>query len=200
MDFRILGSLEVVGDDGRLPVGGRKERALLALLVVNANRVVSVERMADELWGEDPPRSAIKTVRSYVSRLRKHLRAGADIETRGSGYALVVDRGAIDAVRFEDLLESGLARQRAGAHMLAAEDLAAAVDEWRGPALEGLEDHSFAHLEAARLETRRLEAIEARIVSDLELGRHQRLVAELEQLVASHPLREAVGRYLRLAR
>lgn len=199
MEFRILESPEVVGDDGPLPVGGRKERALLALLVVNANSVVSVDRMADELWGDDPPRSATKTVRSYVSRLRKHLKLGADIETRGSGYALVVDRSAIDAARFEDLLESGLARQRGGAHVLAAENLAAALAEWRGPALAGLEDHPFAQLEAARLETRRLEAIEAKVASDLELGRHLRLVAELEQLVVAHPFREAFWRYLMLA-
>jgi predicted ATPase/DNA-binding SARP family transcriptional activator len=199
MDFRILGFPEVVKEDVALPVGGRKELALLALLVVNADQVISVDRMADELWGGDPPRSATKTVRSYISRLRRHLGLGGEIETRGSGYLLSVERGAIDAARFEDCLESGLARQRAGAHMLAAEDLAAALAEWRGPALAGLEDHDFAQLEAARLEARRLEAIEARIASDLELGRHRRLVAELEQLVATYPLGEAFWRYLMLA-
>ncbi len=199
MDFRILGFPEVVGEDGPLAIGGRKEQALLALLVVEANRVVSVDRMADELWGDDPPRSATKTVRSYLSRLRKHLGSGAEIETRGSGYVLAIDRAAIDAARFEDLLDSGLARQRSGAHVLAAEELAAALAEWRGPGLAGLEDHDFAQLEAARLEARRLEAIEARVASDLELGRHRRLVAELEQLVATHPFREAFWRHLMLA-
>ena len=199
MDFRILGFPEVVREDVALPVGGRKERTLLALLVVNADQVVSVDRMADELWGGDPPRSATKTVRSYISRLRRHLGSGSDIATKGSGYVLVVDPGAIDAARFENLLESGLARQRSGAHMLAAEDLAAALAEWRGPALAGLEDHNFAQLEAARLEGRRSEAIEARMASDLELGRHSRLVAELEQLVVTYPFREAFWRYLMLA-
>ena len=199
MDFRILGPLEVEGDDGPIKVRGRKEEALLALLVVNAGTAVSVDVMAEELWGEHQPPTATKTLRSHVSKLRRQLSKGVNIETTGSGYVLNADRATIDASRFEDLLDSGIEHQRSGSHELAASDLASALDEWRGPALSRLEDHNFARLEAARLDSRRLEGLEARLASDLELGRHRQLVAELEQLVSAHPHHEAFWRYLMMA-
>jgi predicted ATPase/DNA-binding SARP family transcriptional activator len=199
MDFRILGPLEVEGDDGPIRVRGRKEEALLALLVVNAGTAVSVDVIAEELWGDHPPPTAIKTLRSHVSRLRRQLGKAANIETTVSGYVLNADKAAIDASRFEDLLDSGIEHQRGGSHEMAASDLASALDEWRGPALSGLEDHNFARLEAARLDTRRLEGLEARLASDLELRRHRQLVAELEQLVSAHPHHEAFWKYLMMA-
>lgn len=199
MDFRILGPLELEGDDGPIQVRGRKEEALLALLVVNAGTAVSVDAIAEELWGDRPPPTAIKTLRSHVSRLRSQLGKAVDIETTGSGYVLNADRATIDASRFEDLLDSGIEHRRGGSHQLAASDLASSLDEWRGPALAGLEDHNFARTEAARLDSRRLEALEARLASDLELGRHRQLVAELEQLVSAHPHHEAFWKYLMMA-
>ncbi len=199
MDLRILGPLEVEGDDGPIQVRGRKEEALLALLVVNAGTAVSADAIAEELWGDHPPPTASKTLRSHVSRLRSQLSKAVDIETTGSGYVLNADRATIDASRFEDLLDSGVEHRRSGSHTLAASDLASALDEWRGPALAGLEDHNFARVEAARLDSRRLEALEARLASDLELGRHRQLVAELEQLVSAHPHHEAFWKYLMMA-
>ncbi|MCZ6662376.1 MAG: BTAD domain-containing putative transcriptional regulator [Actinobacteria bacterium] len=199
MDFRILGPLEVEGDDGPIQVRGRMEKALLALLVVNAGAVVSVDVIAEELWGDHPPPTAIKTVRSYVSRLRRRLGKAVNIETTGTGYALNANRATIDVSRFEDLLYSGIEHRRGGSHELAASELASALDEWRGPALAGLEDHNFARIEAARLDSRRLEALEARLACDLELGRHRQLVAELEQLVSAHPHHEAFWKHLMMA-
>lgn len=199
MDFRILGPLEVAEDDGPVQVRGRMEEALLALLVVNAGTAVSVDVVAEELWGDHPPPTAIKTVRSYVSRLRRRLGEAVNIETTGSGYALNTDRTTIDAFRFEDLLNSAIEHRRGGFHELAASELASALDEWRGPVLAGLEDHNFARMEAARLDSRRLEALEARLASDLELGRHRQLVAELEQLVSAHPHHEAFWKHLMMA-
>lgn len=135
MDFRILGPLEIEGDDGPIQVRGRKEEAVLALLVVNAGTAVSVDAIAEELWGDRPPPTAIKTLRSHVSRLRRQLGKAVDIETTGSGYVLNADRATIDASRFEDLLDSGIEHRRGGSHQLAASDLASSLDEWRGPAL-----------------------------------------------------------------
>ena len=199
MDFRILGPVEIEGDDGPIQVRGRKEEAVLALLVVNAGTVFSVDAIAEELWGDHPPPTATKTLRSYVSRLRRQLGEAVNIETAGSGYVLKADRSTIDASRFEDLLNSGIEHRRRGSHQLAASDLASSLDEWRGPALAGLEDHNFARIEAARLDSRRLEALEMRLASDLELGRHRQLVAELEQLVSAHPHHEAFWKYLMVA-
>lgn len=199
MDFRILGPLEVEGDDGPIQVRGRMEEALLALLVVNAGVAVSVDVIAEELWGDHPPPTAIKTVRSYVSRLRRRFGKAVIIETTGTGYVLNADRATIDVSRFEDLLNSGIEHRRGGSHELAASELASALDEWRGPVLAGLEDHDFARMEAARLDSRRLEALEARLASDLELGRHRQLVAELEQLVSAHPHHEAFWKHLMMA-
>jgi predicted ATPase/DNA-binding SARP family transcriptional activator len=199
MEFRILGPLEVSENGEAISIGGRKERALLALLVVNAPSAVSVDRMADELWGDEAPPTAIKTLRSYVSRLRRRLGEGASLITVGSGYALDIGPDEIDAARFERLLGASLEHQRTDAHLLAAEQLADALSLWRGTALADLDDHPFAQLEATRLEGRRLEALEARIASDLELGRHRRLITELEELVERHPLRETFWSQLMLA-
>src|SRR5512132_2020657 len=103
MEFRILGPLEVSGESGPLPLGGAKQRALLALLVLNANQVVAREHLVDALWGDDPPETAVSTVQVYVSRLRKLLPAGV-LVTRGRGYVLEVVPDAIDLRRFERLL------------------------------------------------------------------------------------------------
>jgi len=178
MEFRILGPLEVVEGDRLLPLGGGRQRALLALLLTRPNEVVSTDRLVDELWGTHPPKRAINTIQYYVSQLRKTL--GADrIVTRPPGYLIRVEPDELDLVRFERLSDEGT-----------AESLHAALEVWRGPALADLAYESFARDEASRLEELRLVVQERRIEADLESGHAAELVPELEQLIAEHPLQE----------
>jgi DNA-binding SARP family transcriptional activator len=184
MDFRILGPLEVE-DEGRLiRLGGAKQRALLAVLLLRANEVVSRDRLIDELWGESPPETASTALQVHVSQLRKAL--GPDrIETRRPGYRLEVGSGELDLDRFEALLE----RAREQDPREAESGLREALGLWRGAPLADL-DVALARPERARLEERRLTALEQRIEAELALGHGSELVAELERLVAEHPLRE----------
>jgi DNA-binding SARP family transcriptional activator/class 3 adenylate cyclase len=188
MDFRLLGPLEV--DDGGAPVGlgGAKQRALLALLLLNANMTVASDRLVDELWGDDPPESARKMVQIYVSQLRKLL-PGAQLRTQASGYSLKLGADELDLVRFERLATEGRAALASGNPGRGSELLRSALVMWRGPALAEFDD-PFARIEAARLEELRVAVLEDRIEADLELGRHADLVAELEALVPQHPERE----------
>jgi DNA-binding SARP family transcriptional activator len=193
VEFRILGPLEVLDDGGAsLAVGGGRERAVLALLLLSANRVVSSERLADDLWGDRPPEGT-HALRVYVSRLRKALReAGGDgvLVTRPPGYVVRVEPGALDAARFEALLARGREEAAGGDHAGAAETLREALALWRGPALADVADAPCARAEAARLEEARLAALEERVEADLACGRHGTLVAELDALTRAHPLRE----------
>jgi DNA-binding SARP family transcriptional activator len=200
MDFRLLGPLEVDGEDGPADVGAGKRRALLTYLLINPNEVVPTERLIDELWSEPPPATAAKSVQVYVSQLRKALHANGNLlVTRGSGYVLRVGDDELDIQRFEHLLanaqrlleESDAKGARAAAR--------AALDLWRGPALYDVAYESFAQTEAARLDELRLVALETRIDADLMLGEHARLAGELEALVAEHPLRERFRAQLMLA-
>jgi DNA-binding SARP family transcriptional activator len=127
VEFRLLGPLEARAPDGPVPLGGTKQRALLALLLLDANRMVTRERLIDGIWGDDPPPSAVKGVQLYVSNLRKLLPSGA-IVTRPSGYALEVDPADVDLVRFERLV----AEARASEPRLAARLLREALGLWRG--------------------------------------------------------------------
>ena len=190
MEFGLLGPLEANDGAGQIRFGGRKPWALLARLLLDANRTVATDRLVDDLWGDDPPESAQKMVQIYVSQLRKVLPAGM-LQTRPPGYAIEVEPGAIDAVRFERLRLEGAAAQAAGNAELAAERFRAALALWRGEPLGGLPE-PFARAEAARLETLYLACVESRIEADLDRGRHSELVAELDVLVARHPLREGL--------
>lgn len=185
MEFRVLGPLEVVEDGRMLSLGGIKQRALLASLLLRANEVVSSERLIDELWGESPPATAAKAIQVYVSALRKELGDGV-LVTRAPGYLMQVDPADLDLAHFESLV----AAARGAEPEEAAEKLRSALALWRGPALSDLAYESFAQTEIARLEELRLAALEERIEADLALGRHAEVVAELESLVARHPLRE----------
>lgn len=198
MEFRILGPLEVHGPDGPVALGGAKQRALLALLLLRRGEVVSSDTLIDELWGERPPATAAKSVQVYVSHLRKALRDGL-LETRGRGYALRLEPEQLDLDRFERLLEQGTDLLAAGDARRAAETLRAALALWRGPPLADLAYESFVQAEAARLQELRLSALEARIEADLALGRHGELVPELDALVRQHPLRERLRGQLMLA-
>jgi DNA-binding SARP family transcriptional activator len=195
MDFRLLGPLEVARDEQavRLPPG--KPSALLARLLLDLDRVVSVEALVDGLWDARPPASAHKLVQVYVSKLRGALGRGT-VETRSPGYRVVVSPGQCDLGRFEELTlrarnESDVRQRR----MLLEQALAL----WRGPALAEFRSLPFAVPAARRLAELRLAAQEDRIDAELELGEHDRIIAELEGLVAEEPLRERPRRQLMLA-
>jgi DNA-binding SARP family transcriptional activator len=194
MDFRVLGPLEVAEHDRSLALGGLKQRSLLAGLLLNANEVVSTDRLIDHLWGRAPPRSAAKAIQVYVSRLRKTIGNGR-LATHAHGYVLRVDRAEFDLARFESLV----ARARTAAPPSAAATLREALDLWRGPPLSDLAYEPFAQAEIARLEELRIAALEQRIDADLEAGNHVWLVGELEALIAAHPLREHLRAQLMLA-
>jgi DNA-binding SARP family transcriptional activator len=186
-EFRILGPLEVLEDHRPIPLGGTRQRALLAILLTRANEVISTDRLIDDLWGEAPPRTALNTLQYYVSQLRKLL--GADrIVTQPPGYVIRIGPDELDLERFEGLVEGG-----------GAEGARDALALWRGPALADFAYEEFAQAEAARLEELRLAALEQRVDADLALGRHAELVGELGQLVAQNPLRERLRGQLMLA-
>jgi DNA-binding SARP family transcriptional activator len=194
MDFRVLGPLEVAGDEGPVGLGGVKQRAVLAMLLLHANEVVSSDRLIDALWGASPPLSARKGIQVYVWRLRSAL-ADERLVTRSSGYVLYVEPGELDLARFEQLVAEA---RRAPAESAAAR-LRDALGLWRGPPLEDLSYEQFAQSEIARLEELRVAALEQRVEADLALGRHAELVGELDTLVAQHPTREHFRHQLMLA-
>jgi DNA-binding SARP family transcriptional activator len=198
VEFRILGPLEVVEDGRTLHLGSRKQRALLALLVLHAGEVVSRDQLIDDLWHGEPPAAAETTLRSHISRLRSALGASR-LLSRAPGYQLVLAADELDAARCERLLAEGrhaLAQRHAAE---AAERLRSALALWRGAALADVAYESFAQGEIGRLEELRLAILEERIEADLALARHADLVGELEALVADHPLRERLRGQLMLA-
>jgi DNA-binding SARP family transcriptional activator len=184
MEFRILGPLEVVDRERLLPLGGVKQRSLLAVLLQHANEVVSTDELLGELWGDAPPATALKSIQVYVFHLRKVL--GADrLVTRRPGYALSIDPSELDLAAFERLRAEGRVH--------------AALALWRGPPYADLAYESCVQAERARLEELRLAVLEERIDEDLAAGRHAELVGELETLIAAHPLRERLHERLMLA-
>jgi DNA-binding SARP family transcriptional activator/tetratricopeptide (TPR) repeat protein len=192
MDFRILGPLDVRDGDRQLPLGGSRQRALLGLLLLHANEVVSSDRLVEELWGEADGSKALQVA---VSRLRKVI--GADtLVTRPPGYELRLEPGELDLHRFEELVA---AARTADDPATASETLTEALALWRGPPLADLSFEPSLQTELARLEELRLAALEDRIEADLALGRHANAIGELEALTASHPLRERPRGQLMLA-
>src|SRR5689334_19030961 len=205
-DFGILGPLEVSRCGRAVPLGGPRQRAVLALLLLEANRVVSLDRLAEDVWAGHPPDGWVTTVQIYVSHLRQALEpgrargaAGDVLVTRNPGYLLRANREQLDAARFQDGFTAGRAALEAGRYAEAAGTLRQALGLWRSGVLADLADYAFTRPEATRLEELRLAAVEARIDADLALGRHDALTAELEQLVAAHPLREQLHGQLMLA-
>src|SRR5712691_3398850 len=197
MEFRILGPLEVIAHGRSLKLGGPKQRRLLALLVLDPGRVVSVDRLVEGLWNGRPPANAENALHVRVSNLRKLLGADA-VVTRAPGYMLDVDADAIDAGRFERLAREGRLAFARGDTALAAERLRQALALWRGRPFEGVDGESFARHEL-QLDEARVEALEDRIDAELAVGSHAQLAGELEALVAEHPLRERLRRQLMLA-
>jgi DNA-binding SARP family transcriptional activator/class 3 adenylate cyclase len=189
MDFRILGPLEVVVD-GVEParLGRGKQLALLAVLLLNANRAVSVDRLVDDLWGESAPATATKAVQIYVWKLRKVLPEGL-LRTRPPGYLIEVGPEELDLMRFERLAAEGRNHLQDGKPSEASDVLGRALALWRGSALSEFSE-PFAAGEAARLEELRLACLEDRLEADLAIGSNDVVAAELEALVVRHPLRE----------
>lgn len=198
MEFRILGPLEVVDGERPVPLGGAKQRALLAALLLRAGEVVSTDRLIDDLWVDGGPPTARQTVQVYVSQLRKALGDGM-LQTQGRGYVLDVVPGCLDSERFEELLGRGREALAEARPVEAAELLRAALALWRGPPLSDLAYEPFVQAEIARLDERRIVCLEERIDADLALGRHGDLVGELEGLISAHPLRERFRAQLMLA-
>ena len=194
LEFRILGPVEVRAGDEPLPLGGPKQRALLALLLVESGRAVSTDRIVDALWGEHPPRTAQTSLQNFVSQLRKVL--GPDVlVTKPPGYLLRARPSRLDVDRARELVDEARA---AGPEDRAAK-LREALALWRGPPLGEFAFEAFAQPEIARLEELRLAILEERIDADLEAGRQADLVGELEALVEEHPLRERFREQLMLA-
>jgi ABC-type transport system substrate-binding protein/DNA-binding SARP family transcriptional activator len=203
IEFGILGPLEVrIGSDP-VRVGGPKQRALLAILLLSANRVVPRDRLIDELLGEAPADTADRVLRVQVSRLRKTLASDAGGDARiasvAPGYRLRVEPGELDLERFESLLARARVASEEGDFKLAEHALAEAESLWRGRPLADLEFEPFARIEIERLEELRLVAAEERIDAELALGHHAMLIPELEARVAENPLRERPRSQLMLA-
>jgi len=188
LEVRILGPLEVLGERGPVDLGGPRRRSVLAILALAANSVVSIDRLADALYGEEPPATAVTQVQRQVSDLRKDL--GAAIETRAPGYVLRLEAGRLDLERFERLAADGGAALERGEFELARDRLREALALWRGAPLEDLAGEPFAAVAVTRLEDLRLAALERRIEAELALGAHHDLVGELEALVREHPAHE----------
>lgn len=196
--FTLLGPVGVSSEGERLALGGSKQHALLALLLLSANEVVSRDRLIDGLWGEHAPDGAQRSLDSYVSRLRTVVGAGR-IVRRTPGYSIRVDAGELDLVDFRALADSGRAASSKGDERTARELFGRALGIWSGRALGNVLDEPFAGGEAERLEEARSRVLEDRIRVDLDLGAAAEVVPELEALVAAHPFREQLVLQLMLA-
>ena len=198
-EVRLLGPVQAVRAGREVPLGGPRQRAVLALLVLEAGRVVPAGRLIEELWRGNPPPGAAVTLRSYVSRLRSALAPEMPVVARGGGYAISTGPDQLDASRFERLVAVGHDALALGRAVAAGARFREALGLWRGPALADVLEVEPLALEAARLEELRLAATEARMEADLAAGLHAEVTGELERLVAGHPLRERLWRLLMLA-
>jgi DNA-binding SARP family transcriptional activator len=207
MRFAILGPLEITDDNGRaVELASHKLRALLALLVVDANHVVALDTIIDQLWGDRPPATATGTLQAYISQLRRALEpdrrpreAPRVVVTQPPGYVLRAEPDQIDALCFRHLVAEGDGLVGAGDAARGEATLARALALWRGEPLADLVDEPFVQPEAVRLTQLRLLAWERRLEAWLALGRHVAAAAELEALVDAHPLRERLWALLMTA-
>ena len=202
--FRVLGPLEVLVDDRVVELGSPKVRLLLAALLVDANSVVSSDRLIETLWGEMPPASESGALQKQVHRLRSlvGVTPGPDADvlvTRAPGYLLQVAPGSCDAARFEALVADAHRRAQHDDPAGALVALDQALGLWRGRAFAEFAFAEFARAEAARLEELRVVAIEERLEAKLRLGRHDEVTGELEALVSEYPYRERLWGQLMLA-
>ncbi|MFB9235137.1 BTAD domain-containing putative transcriptional regulator [Plantactinospora siamensis] len=204
MRFQVLGPLQVTVDELDLTPTAPKPRQVLALLVMRCNEVVRLSELITELWGEDPPPSALPTVQTYIYKLRKALRGHGvalpdPLLTRPYGYQLVIPEESVDARRFIRLAAAGQAAFEQADHATASQKLGEALALWRGAALADVSAGELLSARATGLEESRLDALRLRIRADLELGRHHTLISELKALTAQHPLNEEFHAQLMLA-
>ena len=200
LEFRLLGEFTVLLDDRRLDLGGPRQRSVLALLLLQRDRAISTSSLADKLWPDDQPLSAIKTVQIYVSRLRDVLGPEAGrLSSTSSGYRLAVADDEFDVARFERGLRQAREASASGDQDRARATLEAALAEWSGPALGDIADERFARSEADRLEELRFQAIEELYQARIDVGAGREAIAELRGLVADEPGRETLWRLLMLA-
>lgn len=197
--FRILGPIEVLSEEGPVRLGGAKQRATLAILLLQANRVVSVDRLAEDLYAGAPPVTAVTQVQRQISELRKAIGSEPVIETRSPGYVIRLSPDQLDLNQFERWTEEARRALAQGEAQSAAAQLRRALGLWRGAPLADLAYESFAQTSIGRLEEMRLAALERRIEADLAVGRCRELIGELEELVLEHPLRERFRGQLMLA-
>jgi predicted ATPase/DNA-binding SARP family transcriptional activator len=197
MEYRLLGPLQVVGDDGAaVSVPAPKRRALLAVQLLHANEPVAIGTLIDALWGADPPPAAVSSLRAHVSRLRREI--GPVIVSAAGGYRMAIAPGELDAREFEERVAAARRQVRAGQLAPAVEAFRGALALWQGPALADFALEAWAQTEIQRLTELRISALEERIEAELALGRHQDLIPELESIVGTHPLREgAWGQLMR---
>jgi DNA-binding SARP family transcriptional activator len=198
MDYRILGPLEALDGERQLPLGGARQRAVLALLLLHGNETLTRDVIVDELWGEDAPPTAAKVLQNCVSALRKELPPDT-IRTVPGGYGLRLEPEELDRDRFERLLAEGRAALETGEHAEALDQFRRALALWRGAPLSDLSYESFAQDEIKRLDELHVAALEDRIEAELALGHHDELVPELEALVTRYPQRERLRGQLMLA-
>src|SRR4051794_13833854 len=200
MRIGLLGALEVFDDDGNeITIAGAKLRALLAILALRVGHVVAAEHLIDALWGEDPPTAVRNGLQGLASKLRRALGAADLVVMRGDGYILDLPPNAVDVEQFEQRAAEGRAFAATGELQRAVEVLAEADSLWRGEPLAEFAYDDFSASTITRLSESRLALLEERLDLELQLGRHQRAVVQLEQLVADHPLREGLRGLLMLA-
>jgi DNA-binding SARP family transcriptional activator/tetratricopeptide (TPR) repeat protein len=200
MEFRLLGPVEVLDDSGPLALGGAKARILLSALLLTPGRVVSVERLIEAIWDEEPPATARALIQTHVSALRRVLGpTGPEvIQTRPTGYLIDLGAGSLDRHRFDELMARARAAVAQGRLAAGSQAFRAAADLWRGPALDGTRTVALLP-EALHLDEQRLAALEGRAAAELALGAGTELVAELTMLVERYPTRESLRGQLMLA-
>ena len=200
LEFRILGDIAVLADGRPLELGGTRQRSVLALLVLQRDRPIATELLADRLWPDDQPLSAIKTIQVYVSRIRHALGPAADrLSSSATGYRLAVADDELDAARFERGLRQAREALAAGSPDTALAGLEESLAQWSGPALGDLAGEQFARREADRLEELRLQALEELFELRIAAGSGRAAIGELRRLVAEQPGRERLWRLLMLA-
>lgn len=203
VEYRILGPVEVSVAGRARTVAGRRQRNLLAALLLSAGQTVSVDRLIDLLWGEEPPKTAITAVHGLVSQLRRLLGGGdirdSPLQFRIHGYALQVEAGTFDLHEFERLTEEGRRRLAAGRLLEATSLLEGALQLWRGRALGGVTATALLEREVPRLEELRLAALEDLFDAALRLDQNDTHLPQMRQLVTEHPFRERLRAQLMLA-